>query len=209
MDAETPGIRVLVVAKNPLARIGLGALLARQPGHKVVGEVSGDSTLPNDLLVYRPDVIVWDVDWESGPMPFDTLGEHSPPVLALIPDATFAAQAWSGGALGLLLRDSEPEVIGAAITSVSKGLSVLDRVLAQALFPAPTATPHEELELTSREREVLQLLAQGLPNKTIAAQLDISDHTVKFHVNAIMTKLGVQSRTEAVVRAVRLGWVIL
>jgi len=60
-----------------------------------------------------------------------------------------------------------------------------------------------------REREVLQLLAEGLPNKIIAARLKITDHTVKFHVNAIMTKLGVQSRTEAVVRATRLGLILL
>jgi DNA-binding NarL/FixJ family response regulator len=63
--------------------------------------------------------------------------------------------------------------------------------------------------LTPREQEVLQLLAEGLPNKAIARQLEISDHTVKFHVNAIMGKLGAQSRTEAVVRATRLGLVLL
>jgi two-component system nitrate/nitrite response regulator NarL len=76
-----------------------------------------------------------------------------------------------------------------------------------SLFPPPAPAPTEEL--TAREREVLQLLAEGLPNKAIAARLTISEHTVKFHVNAILTKLGVQSRTEAVVRAVRLGLIML
>ncbi len=64
-------------------------------------------------------------------------------------------------------------------------------------------------ELTPRELEVLRLLAEGLPNKTIAQRLDISEHTVKFHVNALLGKLGVASRTEAVVRATRLGLVFL
>jgi DNA-binding NarL/FixJ family response regulator len=63
--------------------------------------------------------------------------------------------------------------------------------------------------LTPREREVLQLLAEGLPNKTIASRLNISEHTVKFHVNAIMTKLGAQSRTDAVMRATRSGLILL
>ncbi|MBI1880571.1 MAG: response regulator transcription factor, partial [Chloroflexi bacterium] len=63
--------------------------------------------------------------------------------------------------------------------------------------------------LTPRELEVLQLLAEGLPNKAIARRLDISDHTVKFHVNAILSKLSAQSRTDAVVRATRLGLILL
>jgi DNA-binding NarL/FixJ family response regulator len=71
----------------------------------------------------------------------------------------------------------------------------------------PAEAPAEAL--TPRELEVLQLLAEGLPNKTIARQLSISEHTVKFHLNAIMSKLGAQSRTEAVVRATRLGLIIL
>jgi DNA-binding NarL/FixJ family response regulator len=77
-------------------------------------------------------------------------------------------------------------------------------------WPAASAeAPGLAEELTPREREVLQLLAEGLANKAIAQQLTISEHTVKFHVNAIMSKLGAQSRTAAVVRATRLGLVVL
>jgi DNA-binding NarL/FixJ family response regulator len=89
-------------------------------------------------------------------------------------------------------------------------LVVLDATLAAALFPvhhvatAPIANP-----LTPRETEVLQLVAAGLPNKTIADRLRISEHTVKFHINAIMGKLGAQSRTEAVVRATQQGLILL
>ena len=82
--------------------------------------------------------------------------------------------------------------------------------LAATLFHANTAENEAPAEpLTGREMEVLQLLAEGLPNKIIANKLSITDHTVKFHVNAIMGKLGVQSRTEAVVRATKLGLIIL
>jgi DNA-binding NarL/FixJ family response regulator len=93
---------------------------------------------------------------------------------------------------------------------VQQGLVVLAPEFATAqltLPPAASLPPGEAL--TPRELDVLQLLAEGLPNKTIADRLTISEHTVKFHVNALMGKLGAQSRTEAVVRAIRLGWLTI
>ena len=87
---------------------------------------------------------------------------------------------------------------------------VLDESIATALFPTPERLPLPPAPaLTPREQEVLSLLAEGLPNKTIADRLHISEHTVKFHVNAVMSKLGAQSRTEAVVLATRHGWILL
>jgi len=89
-------------------------------------------------------------------------------------------------------------------------LAVFEPTLATTMFHASTTGMEAPAEaLTGREMEVLQLLAEGLPNKIIANKLSITDHTVKFHVNAIMSKLGVQSRTEAVVRATKLGLIIL
>jgi two-component system nitrate/nitrite response regulator NarL len=83
-------------------------------------------------------------------------------------------------------------------------------VLAGAVLAVPEPLPGLPVEdLTPRELEVLQLLAEGLPNKAIGLRLSISEHTVKFHVNAILGKLGAQSRTDAVVRATRLGLIIL
>jgi two-component system, NarL family, nitrate/nitrite response regulator NarL len=90
---------------------------------------------------------------------------------------------------------------------VARGLSVLDGVLARQFVRPPAAAPQEPL--TPREREVLALLAEGLANKTIAARLGISEHTAKFHVNAILGKLGVESRAEAIVHAARAGLVVL
>ena len=108
------------------------------------------------------------------------------------------------------LHDTDAELLAAAVSALDQGLVVVDPALAAALFPNNSASPTAPAEsLTPREMEVLQLLAEGLPNKIIAARLSVTDHTVKFHVNAIMSKLGVQSRTEAVVHATRLGLIIL
>jgi DNA-binding NarL/FixJ family response regulator len=114
----------------------------------------------------------------------------------------------------------EPARLAAGLAAATHGLGVLDPPFIPAVAPVTpddgTASPggiHSSLalveELTPRELEVLRLMAEGLPNKTIARQMEISEHTVKFHVNAILGKLGVTSRTEAVVRATRLGLILL
>ncbi|MFP2961004.1 helix-turn-helix domain-containing protein, partial [Myxococcus sp. 1LA] len=105
-----------------------------------------------------------------------------------------------------------PAALVAALLSVARGLAVFDPALAElrgtsrATLTARNSSPDA---LTPREREVLGLLAEGLSNKVIADRLDISEHTAKFHVNAVLAKLGVQRRTEAVVRAAKLGLVTL
>jgi two-component system nitrate/nitrite response regulator NarL len=123
--------------------------------------------------------------------------------VALLPDATQAADAWAAGARGLLLRSADAPHLLTAIKAVGQGLAVLDPALAGAL-PLDRPRPPTD-DLTPRERDVLRLLAEGLSNKGIAQRLSISDHTVKFHLNAILSKLNAQSRTEAVVTAIRLG----
>ncbi len=190
--------RVLIVADDPLARAGLAAIL--QDGCSVVGQAAGDDL---SLDVYRPDVLVWDLGWDPDPAALPDLGDGGLPVVALLPDAIPAADAWSAGARGLLLRSTDAAHLLTAITAVGQGLAVLDPALAGALpldRPRPPAA-----DLTPRESEVLRLLAEGLSNKGIARRLSISDHTVKFHINAILGKLNAQSRTEAVVSAIRLG----
>lgn len=209
-------LRVLVVADNLLARAGLAALLTAQPGLVVIGQTAGGDTLADDLGVYRPDAVVWDLGWETraAVARLGALVSGAPPIVALLPDDAYAAAAavallGAAGAGGLLHRDCAADLLAAALTAAAGGLLTLDPALAAAALaggapPADLAEP-----LTPREREVLQLLAEGLPNKAIALRLAISDHTVKFHVNAIMAKLGAQSRTDAVVRAMRQGLVLL
>ena len=121
-----------------------------------------------------------------------------------------------GLAFGALRRDATPEEIAAALSAVAGGLITLDRRLATLLLqpalpvmsaPEPLTGPEEPL--TARELEVLQLLAQGLPNKIIATRLHITEHTAKFHVSSILMKLGAASRTEAVTTAARRGLLML
>jgi DNA-binding NarL/FixJ family response regulator len=200
-------IRALIVARNPFARVGLSALLAQQLGVQVVGESAPDSDLSAQIERAQPNALLWDLDWEADSAALAALGAESPPVLALLSDAAFVSEAWASGALGLLPRSAEPARIAAALAAVVQHLTVLDPSLAAALLPARAPLPEEAL--TSRERDVLGLLSEGLANKNIALRLGISENTVKFHVNAIMGKLGAQSRTEAVVRAARLGLIAL
>ena len=202
---------MLVVADDPLTRAGLAALLAGQPGCSVVGQVAGDVDLIVTRQVYRPDVLVWDLGWGDLTPSLERLaGLRDMPVVALVQDVDYAADVWATGARGLLRREADAESLAAALRSVAQGLASFDPALAAALIPPQDQAPTPPAEeLTPRELEVLRLVAQGLPNKAIAQRLDISEHTIKFHVNAILGKLGVQSRTEAVVHATRLGLILL
>lgn len=225
-----PDVRVLVVAGDPLARAGLASMLATQPGCTVMGQIAQGAEVLTGLELYHPDVVVWDLGWEPTlgattlrRLPEDEqvgvatalehltdLREARQAVLVLLPDETQAALVWSTGVRGLLLREIDVAKLAMALQTVSQGFVVLDPQLLGALFPcrhSQLLAPGEAL--TPRELEVLQLLAEGLPNKAIADRLHISEHTVKFHVNALLGKLGAQSRTEAVVRATRLGLILL
>ncbi len=225
MAAYPDPLRVLLIAGDPLARAGLATLLAGQPGLTVVGRLAAGLDLPAEVDLYRPDALIFDLGWDPGLAPLSRPGlEQAPtslnsladlrelglPIIALLPDETYAAEAWSAGAQGLLLRQAGSEKLAAALQGAVQGLHIFDPALTQAIFPAKSLEAAALIEpLTPRELEVLQLLAEGLPNKVIARRLDISDHTVKFHVNAILSKLSAQSRTEAVVRATRLGLILL
>lgn len=211
-------LRVLIVATSPLARAGLASLLLDQPGIAVVGQTAPDSDFPEALDVYRPEVLVWDMGWE--PLQYiERLNDlRGTPVLALLADERHAIEVMppllGAGVRGILLQDASVDTLTAALGALARGLLTMPSALAElALNRSFNATSAGDLgsveTLTAREAEVLELIAEGLPNKTVAARLSISEHTVKFHVNAILTKLGAQSRTEAVVRATRLGLIAL
>lgn len=221
-------VRVLIVAGDPLVRAGLAALLAGQPECTVVGQADGKRGLGGDVGIFQPDVVLWDLGWPG----LERLGPRAPapdspalteeavllttdleglqvPVLALLMDESQVAETWSAGARGLLPRDAGAGVLVAALHALAEGLVAVDPAWAVTLPSHDRPAAEAVEELTPREMEVLQLLAEGLPNKAIARRLGISDHTAKFHVNSILSKLGVSSRTEAVVRATRLGLIIL
>jgi len=136
--------------------------------------------------------------WDGGPIP-----DLDVPVLALAEDLDSARQALGAGADGVVLRDGDVVRIRAALEALHCGLRVVDAAFDSLL---KTSNDLELLEpLTSRETEVLELLAQGLANRAIAKRLELSEHTVKFHVNALLQKLDARNRTDAVVRATRMG----
>ncbi len=209
---STPAdLRVAIVASDPLARAGLATLLSEQPGCRVTEQMAPEPGLEAALDLSLPEVVVWDMGWEpSGALGvLANLREGLPPIVALVPNEGAAPAARAAGARGLLLRDVEVERLLAALHAAAEGLLVLDPSLSPSLPEAmDRETPPLE-DLTPREVEVLQLLAEGLSNRAIALQLRISEHTVKFHINSIFGKLGVQSRTEAAVRAARLGLILL
>jgi DNA-binding NarL/FixJ family response regulator len=186
-------VRVLVVSDDPLVRAGLGHLLESESEAEVVSDAA------------EAEVALWDGQHAR----LDELGELGVPAVAIVDDESHSAAALAAGARGAILRSADGASLWAALVAVRHGLTVLDAAFAPA--PAAPSPPRLRLaeELTAREREVLALLSRGLSNKQIAGELDISEHTAKFHVNAILGKLGAASRTEAVVVAVRHGLVAL
>ena len=203
--------RILIVANDTLARVGLATLLDSQTGCVVVGQIAGDADWSDAAQVYRPDVAVYDLGSTSArALERAKLHDANFPTLALLPDASDAGVVWSAGARGLLLRDTPAENLAVALAAVAQGLVVLDPILAVAVPRSrepSSAQPMEEL--TPRELQVLRLMAEGKSNKGIARELAISEHTVKFHVNALLGKLNASSRTEAVVTGTRLGLILL
>jgi DNA-binding NarL/FixJ family response regulator len=143
------------------------------------------------------------------------LGLDPAPALLLLTDDPQDAQELpelSLRAWGLLPLDSSEEELIAAIQALHQGLLVSVPSFVQPLVGQTLSAPPEDIlvdELTEREIEVLELLAEGLANKQIAYQLEISEHTVKFHVSSIYTKLGVSNRTEAVRLGIQLGLITL
>lgn len=205
-------IRVLIIGESPLARTGLAAILSSQPGLLVIGQAAPDPELVSALLTYQPDVLAWDFGWDAaaGLEVLAEVRDTAPPALVLVSDAGAARDALSQGARAVLMQDASGDLLASALLAIVHGLVVVhpDMLPSTLLAPAgESASPADAL--TPRELEVLTLVAEGLANKAIASQLGISDHTVKFHINAVMNKLGAQSRTEAVVRATRLGLIVL
>lgn len=204
-------IHVLIVADDPLVRAGLGALLSGQPTVTISGQTGSDD-LSAALLAFLPDVLVWDLGWEPERR-IEVLSAFTDsaalPVVALLATPAAAGAVRAAGARALLARDVDGAQIAAAAAAVLERLLVFAEPMVAAL---PTTSVGEDVAvepLSPRELDVLRRMAEGLSNKQIARDLDISEHTVKFHVNAVLGKLGAQSRTEAVVRATRAGLILL
>ena len=198
-------LRVAVVAEDPLVRSGLVSLLGPESGFSSVSE----SATPGDarLAESGAELILWDVGPRAATVE-RSLSAERVPTLALVRDEDAARDLLRAGALGVLFRNADGERLLAALRAAANGVAVFEPGLLRALV-AGRAPAGESLSLTPRETEVLGLIAEGLSNKLIADRLKISEHTAKFHVNAILTKLAAETRTEAVVLAARRGLLML
>ncbi len=201
---------VFLVGDDPLARRALSTLLEAREGIQLVGHGASTEEAGRQLADLRPDLVLWDLGWGAGLdlEALESIGASDLPIVALVSGEEAAASAWSAGLRNLLPRQIGPETLVRALLAAAEGLTVIDSALTRGLVP-PVSQDSESDPLTPREIEVLQLMAEGLPNKGIAARLAVSEHTAKFHVNAILRKMGAQSRTEAVVRATRQGLILL
>jgi two-component system, NarL family, response regulator YdfI len=212
-------IRVLVLANSAVVRAGLQAML-REDGR--FDPVAGDfpMTQLQRMALQKPgpvpDVVLAEIAgkrlFSLSPAPD---GAESIPLVLLIDDVTRSEllRAIHIGARALLSRTAQPAEIFAAIEAAAAGLTAFGPDELDLLLPAANGVePEHEVALealSGREIEVLALMAQGLPNKSIANRLNISEHTVKFHVSSILSKLGASSRTDAVTRGLKAGLLVI
>ncbi len=206
-------ITLLIVAADPLVRSSLAFLFEDAKGcdvRSVAGPAEFLSPDAEESELLDSDLILWDMGWDSGNLESLDFQRIDRPVVTLVADHDQATEAWNAGSRAILSREANIETMLSTLQAAINGLIVLDPSVSSLLLPTPPRRPDDlEIAPTSRELEVLQLLAEGLTNRAIANMLDISEHTVKFHVNAILNKFGAQSRTEAVVVATRLGFILL
>lgn len=212
-------IKILIADDHPVVRDGLNAILETQPDFEVVGEAGNGREAVEKVRTLQPDVVLLDLDmpvmdglealrqirgeqWATKVIVF-TVFDSDERIIA-------AVQA---GANGYLLKGDAPrQEVFTAVRTVYNGGALLQPLVAGKLLRHMQNSPVSEVgdePLTEREQEVLQLLGQGLANKEIAHRLVISERTVKFHVSAILAKLGATNRTEAVTLAAQRGLIKL
>lgn len=199
-------IRLLIAAPSAVMRAGLEALAVSSLDVELVGSFADLSAVET----LRPDVVLSAVPLDDIPPAFDGRG----PAYVLLTDESqpgWTRDAVRQGVRAVLSRDASAAEIAASVEAAATGLAVLDpRELESLLGTAvPVHTAAETSPLTARELEVLRMMAEGAANKTIAWKLSISEHTVKFHVASILSKLNASTRTEAVATGVRRGLILL
>src|SRR3954471_343293 len=208
-------IRILIADDHPIVREGLIAVLETQPDFVVVGEAANGALAVERAAALRPDVILLDLQLPEidGVAALRAIRAADAGAKVIIFTAFDTDErilsAVQAGAQGYMLKGAPREELFQAIRVVHGGGSLLQPVVAARLLRQVSSAPTLPEPLTERELEVLGLLAKGRQNKEIANELFISERTVKFHVSAILAKLGVGNRTEAVSKAAQLGLVEL
>ena len=205
-------MRVLVVADSAVTRAGLESVITQGPTLSVAGSVSTGNLIEH-VRETQPDVVL--LAWRRGlEESLDSWLESGPAFVLLTEDADQPPTrvGFRSGLRAILPLQASAREIAVAIEAAAEGLIVLhpDAVHSrQATGPAARPAEAPDAPLTPREIEVLRLLAEGLANKNIAWKLNISEHTVKFHIASIFTKLNVSSRAEAVAIGIRQGVILL
>lgn len=210
-------IRLLIIDDHEMVREGLKAMLTAEADFEIVGDAANAEQALELIEHLRPDVILLDVrlPGESGIDVCRTVTERYPEtaviILTTFTDETLVAQCIQAGARGFIVKDIERFDLKRSIRAVARGEAAIDpkaavAVLAQ-LRRAPLVKQEPTLELLSPQQIViLRLVAQGLSSREIATQLYLSENTVKGYVQEILHRLGVKNRTEAVMVAVKQGW---
>jgi len=206
--------RVFVVAPTPTLRAGLRSMLAavETADLLVVGEAGMSAgPVPEPQLSEADVVLVADEELlEETSLSVSEDGTQSLLLLSDDEAATSRLRVLSLRGWGVVPPDAPSEELGAAVAAVAQGLTVLPKTLADQLLDEPAAAVEELSDpLTARESEVLGLLGGGLSNKMIARELHISEHTVKFHISSLYSKLAVSNRAEAVSQGARHGLISL
>ena len=211
-------IRILVADDHPVVRDGLVAILSTQPDFEVVGEAGSGPDAVANVESLAPDVLLLDLEMPEmdGVAVLRQLRQIESATRVVVFTAFDTDErildAVQAGAQGYLLKGAPRDDLFNAVRVVHSGGSLLQPIVASKLLRQVSQERHDDdmiESLTSREREVLRLLAQGQQNKEIAAGLVISERTVKFHVSSILGKLGAGNRTEAVRIAAQQGLIEL
>jgi len=214
MTEATPSIRILIADDHEVVRIGLSALLDRQPGFRVVGQASSGQEAIRLARALRPDVAVLDIRMPdgSGTDACRTITTESPgtPVVMLTSYADEEAlfEAISAGASGYVLKRIGSDELVSAIRTVAAGQSMLDPAVTAAVLGRLRLASHAEEsgafeELTEQERRVLAHIAEGESNREIAAAMQLAEKTVRNYVSNILAKLSLASRAQAATFAIR------
>ena len=212
-------IRVLLVDDQSIVREGLSSLLQTQPDLEIVGEAENGKVAVERSLILKPDVVLMDIRMPimDGIAAIRVLAQEAPEIKILVlttfDDDQYVTQAMACGAQGYLLKDTPSAELAQAIRSINQGYTQLGPGLFAKTMAShhnttnnsnselSTSIPPELAELTAREKEVLQLIAQGYSNREIAAELYITERTVKNHVNSILRSLNLRDRTQAAIFA--------
>lgn len=214
--APRPGsVRLLIVDDHAIIRHGLRRMLERDPDMVVVGEAGTPEEARAAVAALRPDVVLLDLklgdDDDAGLSVCRQITTHDPAarvlVLTTFLNERLVVAAIRNGAKGYVLKDVDADALVRSIRAVQAGESAFDSHAAAAVVASMSGTPQHAppVEFTARETEVVRLLANGLSNRQIGAELYISETTVKFHVHNVMEKLGVRRRAEVVYRSGQLG----